>query len=60
MSHDSHDDLPIPGQSYGFGTLAAAQATGDLQALSDLGRRGANIDLGGDPLQGLRRLLDQL
>ena len=55
-----HDDLPIPGQPYGFGTLAAAQATGDFRALSGLGRRAASIDLGSDPLQGLRRLLDEL
>ena len=56
----SHDDLPIPGRPYGFATLAAAQAVGDLRALSDLGRPTARIDLGGGPVDGLRRLLDEL
>ncbi len=56
----SHDDLPIPGRPYGFATLAAAQAVGDLQALSRLGRRTARIDLGSQPVDGLQRLLEQL
>ena len=56
----SHDDLPIPGRPYGFATLAAAQAVGDLRALVKLGRRTARIDLGGEPVDGLRRLLDEL
>ena len=56
----SHDVLPIPGRPYGFATLAAAQAIGDLRALSELGRRTARIDLGGEPVDGLRRLLDEL
>ena len=56
----SHDDLPIPGQPYGFAALAAAQAIGDLRALSGLGRRTARIDLGGGPVDRLRRLLDEL
>ena len=56
----SHDDLPIPGRPYGFATLAAAQAVGDLRALAQLGRRTARIDLAGEPVDGLRRLLDEL
>ena len=32
-------DLPIPGRRYGFATLAAAQAAGDLLALQAAGRR---------------------
>ncbi len=31
-------DLPVPGQDYTFGTLAAAQAAGDAQVLADQGR----------------------
>ena len=55
-----HDDLPIPGQPYGFATLAAAQAIGDLRALANRGRRITRIDLGGEPVDGLRRLLEQM
>lgn len=54
------EPLPIPGQQYGFETLAAAQAIGDYQALANLGRRVIAIDLGGDPVAGLQRLLDEL
>ena len=55
-----HHSLPIPGQRYGFDTLAAAQANGDYQALSNLGRRVITIDLGNDPVAGLQRLLAEL
>jgi glucose-6-phosphate isomerase len=36
-------DLPIPGQPYSFGTLADAQAIGDVEALQLSGRRVAMI-----------------
>ena len=36
-------DVPIPGQSYTFGTLIDAQALGDLRALRRRGRRVARI-----------------
>ena len=55
-----HAPLPIPGQQYGFETLAAAQAIGDYRTLSALGRRVITIDLGDDPIAGLQRLLDEL
>ncbi len=32
------DDLPIPGELYGFGTLARAQSLGDAKALAEKGR----------------------
>ena len=54
------EPLPIPGQRYGFDTLAAAQAIGDYQALTNLGRRVITVDLGYDPVAGLRRLLDEI
>ena len=53
------EPLPIPGQQYGFDTLAAAQAIGDYRTLSGLGRRVVTIDLGADVLAGLHRLLDE-
>ena len=55
-----HRELPIPGQQYGFDILATAQAIGDYQALTNLGRRVITIDLGDDPIAGLQRLLDGL
>ena len=53
-------DQLIPGEPYGFGTLAAAQAIGDFQALQKLGRRAVRVDLGADPAAGIRRLLNKL
>ncbi len=58
MAHG--EDLPIPGQRYGFATLATAQAIGDFQALSNLDRRAVRFELGDDPVAGLRRLIEEL
>jgi transaldolase/glucose-6-phosphate isomerase len=49
-------DLPIPGQSYTFSILKAAQAQGDFRSLSSRGRRAIRVDLGADSSAGLRRL----
>jgi hypothetical protein len=38
-------DLPIPGQTYSFGTLMRAQADGDLMALGGNGRRVTRVAL---------------
>jgi hypothetical protein len=38
------DDVPIPGESYGFGRLIAAQAEGDLQALRARGRPAVRLE----------------
>ncbi len=54
------DQLPIPGQPYGFATLAAAQAAGDHQALANLNRRLITVNLGPNPPTALRRLLSDL
>ena len=50
-------DLDIPGAAVGFGTLSAAQAMGDYQALRSAGRRAVRVDLGTDAESGLLRLL---
>ena len=50
------DPLPIPGRDYGFETLIAAQALGDLRSLRDHGRRVARVDLGADIEGGLQTL----
>ncbi len=45
---DEENELPIPGQKYGFATLHQAQALGDFQSLNDKGRRVILIHLGKD------------
>ena len=55
VNHDP--DVEIPGEPYGFGALASAQALGDYQALLDAGRRVATVDLGRDAESGVLRLL---
>ena len=42
---DAQGDLPIPGRSYGFGTLLAAQAQGDAHAMVAAGRRVATATI---------------
>jgi hypothetical protein len=36
---DTGDEIPIPGQDFGFGRLIRAQAEGDFRSLRDLGRQ---------------------
>ena len=52
-------DLPIPGRRYGFATLAAAQAEGDLLALRENGRRFVRLT-SADPAADLARIAKQL
>lgn len=49
-------DLSIPGQPYTFATLEAAQALGDLEALTSRGRRALRIHLPRDVAAGLATL----
>jgi transaldolase / glucose-6-phosphate isomerase len=42
---DLGEELPIPGQKFGFRTLIAAQATGDFEALEERGRRIVRVTL---------------
>jgi transaldolase/glucose-6-phosphate isomerase len=52
---DGGADLPIPGQPYGFATLFAAQARGDLEVLQEHGRRAVRIHVeDGDPRRFLQ------
>jgi transaldolase/glucose-6-phosphate isomerase len=51
-----HEDVPIPGAPYTFGTLKAAQALGDLRTLERHGRRVVRADLDGDLVAGLGAL----
>jgi RpiB/LacA/LacB family sugar-phosphate isomerase len=50
-------DLTIPGAGYGFSTLKAALALGDLQALRDAGRRVVRVHLTGKQTHGLEQLI---
>jgi hypothetical protein len=44
ITQPTADDLPIPGEPFGFRELEAAQAEGDLQALRGRGRPAIRID----------------
>jgi glucose-6-phosphate isomerase len=49
-------DLPVPDKPYTFGTLAQAQALGDLQSLHAHGRLAVRIDLSRDGAAALKKL----
>ena len=53
---DDAADLPVPGQTYSFGVVKAAQARGDLQVLTERGRRVLRVHLGKDVARGLEML----
>jgi len=55
---DARDDLPIPGEDYGFAVLQRAQALGDFRSLTSKGRRVLRIHLGSDVDKGLRFFAD--
>jgi glucose-6-phosphate isomerase len=52
-------DLPVPGQAYSFGELQAAQAAGDIAALSSRGYPVLRLHLT-DRAAGLGQLLQAL
>lgn len=56
LTVDDSEELPIPGEAYGFSALKQAQALGDLTSLQTRGRRIVRIHLGRDVAAGLRRL----
>ncbi len=60
LTADAAPDLSIPGSDYSFGTLFAAQAAGDLQALQGHGRRAIRLHLTGDRATGLDTLLSAI
>jgi glucose-6-phosphate isomerase/transaldolase/glucose-6-phosphate isomerase len=60
LVEDMHPDLPVPDAPYTFGTLAMAQAVGDLQSLQTHDRRVVRLDLGPRPIAGLRALTARL
>ena len=50
---DDANDLPVPDQTYTFGTVKAAQARGDFEVLNERGRRALRVHLGADVEAGL-------
>jgi transaldolase/glucose-6-phosphate isomerase len=56
ITSDAADDLAIPGQRYGFGTLVQAQALGDFAVLAERRRRALRVHLGPEVAEGLARL----
>jgi len=53
---DDGQDLQVPGQTYTFGLVKAAQARGDFQVLAERDRRALRVHLGPDVAAGLRAL----
>ena len=54
------DDLPIPGEEFGFGTLHNAQSLGDFRSLNDKGRRVICIESGNNIVKGLEEILQSI
>jgi len=57
---EASEDIPIPGETYGFATLQRAQALGDFLALTHKQRRVIRLHLGGDVEGGLTRIGESL
>jgi hypothetical protein len=53
-------DLPIPGKSYTFGTVADAQALGDFQALQAAGRQVIRIQVSRGEVSVIKSLVAQI
>jgi len=53
---DDAADLAVPGQTYTFGVVKAAQARGDFQVLADRNRRVLRVHLSADLAAGLTAL----
>ena len=56
MTQEAPDDLPIPGERYGFATLETAQALGDLATLRSANRRALWLPLTGSPVAAIDTL----
>jgi transaldolase/glucose-6-phosphate isomerase len=53
---DDARDVPVPGQTYTFGVVKAAQARGDFEVLAERSRRPLRVHLGADVAAGLASL----
>jgi transaldolase/glucose-6-phosphate isomerase len=53
---DDATDIPVPGQTYSFGFVKAAEARGDFAVLVERDRRALRVHLGADVSVGLQTL----
>ena len=60
LVNDPTLDIEIPGESYSFGKLIAAQSAGDLQTLRGHGLPAERVKLEGDPAAAVRALTDRI
>ena len=60
LVHPVAEDVAIPRTTYGFETLKAAQATGDLRALRAHDLPAERLTLTGDPVAAVRSLTHQI
>jgi hypothetical protein len=60
LTAEEGEDVPIPGERYGFAALRHAQAAGDLEVLERHGRRAVQVHLGSTIEPGLERLIAAL
>ena len=56
VTSDDAEDLAIPGETYTFGVLKAAQALGDMQSLTARNRRVIRVHVRADVESGLKQL----
>ncbi|MCU0463656.1 MAG: bifunctional transaldolase/phosoglucose isomerase [Anaerolineae bacterium] len=56
LTADYAEDIAIPGMPFSFGTLCAAQAAGDFEALDAHKCRAVRLHLGADVMEGLKAL----
>ncbi len=60
LTADYAEDIAIPEMPFSFGTLCAAQAAGDFEALDAHKRRAVRLHLGSDVMAGLNVLNDAI
>jgi transaldolase/glucose-6-phosphate isomerase len=60
FTYDHENDLPIPGNNYGFATLQRAQALGDFRSLVGKNRRVVRIHLGKNIDANLKKIQEYL
>ena len=58
LTCDDAHDVPVPDQSYTFGTVKAAQARGDFAVLAERDRRALRVHLSSDVAAALGKLVD--
>jgi transaldolase / glucose-6-phosphate isomerase len=57
ITNEETEDVAIPGETFSFGVLQAAQAAGDMEALRSKDRRAVRLHISGDMIKGLEIIL---